>query len=105
MISSIGCEECCGLQSQWIGNFSANSGGSWDNENYPTTAFAGGANAFGSHYYMQYFRAVYAGGGWSSSSVSALGPLYRAANFARSVVIASIGGRGSSRSTHPTSNP
>lgn len=105
MISSIGCEECCGLQSQWLGNFSANSGGSWDNESYPTTAFAGGANAFGSHYYMQQFRTVIAGGDWASTSVSSLGPLYRVVNNARSYVGAFLGGRGSSRSTHPTSNP
>ena len=105
MISSIGCEECCGLQAQWLGDFSANSGGSWDNTANPTTAFAGGANAFGSHYAMSGYRAVFAGGAWTTGSTVACGPLYRHANAARSIASVDNGSRGSSRSTHPTANP
>ena len=104
MISSIGCEEMCGLQAQWLRDFSANSGGSWDLNNYPTIAFDGNNNSFGAHYAMANYRAVLAGGGWTTSSVAACGPLYRSAADSRSLVAASLGGRGSSRSLHTIPN-
>jgi len=41
--------------------------------------------------------AVNAGGNWTTSTVSAVGPLYRNANNSRSNVNVNIGGRGSIR--------
>ena len=104
MVSAIGCEEMCGLQSQWLREFSANSGGSWDLTTQPTKAFDGGSNTFGAHYYMQYYRAVIAGGNWTTATVAACGPLYRNAIYSRSIAIVGDGGRGSSRSLHTIPN-
>ena len=104
MISSIGCEEMCGLQVQWLRDFSANSDGSWDLNSYPTIAYDGGNNTFGAHFHMRYYRAVGAGGGWSTATVGACGPLFRSAATSRSGVGVPLGGRGSSRSLHTILN-
>lgn len=104
MVSSIGCEEMCGLQSQWLREFSSNSGGSWDMANYPTKAFDGGSNTFGVHFAMATYRAVNAGGAWAASSVAVCGPLCRIANTSRSYAGVGFGGRGSSRSLHTMPN-
>ena len=105
MISAVGCEECCGLSGQWLrDNFLVSKdAGSWDNgSTYATKAFDGGSNSFGSIWFMQFNRAVFAGGTWSTTSVPSLGPLYRYAGNSRSSARVFIGGRGSSRgSTMP----
>jgi len=99
MISAVGCEEMCGLQAQWLRDTHATNGGSWDNSSYPTVAYDGGNNSFGSNFYMSQYRAVGAGGNWTPGTDSAVGPLCRVARNSRSSVSVSLGGRGSSRST------
>lgn len=110
MISSIGCEEMCGLQSQWCRDISANSGGSWDLESQPTwTCFdnrndTSQKNRFGACYAMSGFRALYAGGYWGTGSTAACGPFCRFLYSARVAVIAALGGRGSSCSLGTNKN-
>ena len=102
MISEIGCEECCGLQNQWLRDnyMVSQNAGSWDNgSTYATKAFDGGNNSFGSMFYMQYFRASGAGGSWTTSSLPALGPLFRYTSYSRSSRVVAIGARGSSPHT------
>jgi len=104
MVSAVGCEEMCGLQNQWLRQASpfTYTGAKWDNttESTSTKGFDGAMNSFGSHYYMGQYKAVYAGGNWATTSLVAIGPLYRVANHSRSTVSVSNGGRGSSRSLH-----
>jgi len=109
MVSAVGCEEMCGLQNQWLRQAApyTYSGAKWDNttESTSTKGFDGAMNSFGSHYYMGQYKAVYAGGNWPTASLVAIGPLYRNANYSRSTVSVSSGGRGSSRSLHSVQPP
>lgn len=83
MISFIGCEECCGYLTQWLGEFVGNSSSDWFNED--------GQGSFGQQYWNVY--CLRAGGSWGDSTHC--GSRSRDAGDVRSNVHSYIGGRGS----------
>ena len=85
MTSFIGCEEMCGYLWQWLRNVSANGDSGYSNYY--------GNNNFGQMYGSSF--ALVAGGGWDDGASG--GSRRRSGAAARSLVSASIGGRGSSK--------
>ena len=84
MISFIGCEECCGYLAQWLDELCGTvSTSDWASND--------GQGSFGQQYWDNY--CLHAGGTWGYSAHC--GSRYRLADFARSSVDTSLGGRGS----------
>lgn len=83
MISFIGCEECCGYLSQWLGELCGTETSDWASHD--------GDGLFGQQYWDNY--CLRAGGYWSDSNHC--GSRCRSANKLRSQVAAGFGGRGS----------
>lgn len=86
MISAIGCEEMCGYLWQWLRDLPGNNGST-------TWAAKDGNGSFGQEYFEDYV--LLAGGSWSNAAHC--GSRGRHSSDVRSLVGASVGGRGSSQ--------